>query len=114
MVCKGYEKSFKPQSESSCIGRSNLLVFTAVAANCRFNLWAIDIKGAYLQSNKVDRDIFVRPPPDIQKELRNCTVWKLIKPMYGLDDSGRKFYLKVKKILKNMDFDEMHEDNTFF
>ena len=34
--------------------------------------------------------------------------------MYGLDDSGRKFYLKVKEILLGMDFDEMHEDNAFF
>ena len=34
--------------------------------------------------------------------------------MYGLDDSGRKFYLKVKEILKGMNFEEMHEDNAFF
>ena len=34
--------------------------------------------------------------------------------MYGLDDSGRKFYLKVKEILSQMEFDEMYEDNAFF
>ena len=34
--------------------------------------------------------------------------------MYGLDDSGRKFYLKVKEILSEMEFDEMYEDNAFF
>ena len=34
--------------------------------------------------------------------------------MYGLDDSGRKFYLKVKEILLGMEFDKMHEDNAFF
>ena len=54
------------------------------------------------------------PPPDIQKEIGPDIVWKLNKPMYGLDDSGRKFYLKVKEILLGMDFDEMHEDNAFF
>ena len=32
--------------------------------------------------------------------------------MYGVDDSGRKFYLKVKEILKGMNFEEMHEDNA--
>ena len=63
LVCKGYQETFKPQSDSPTIGRSNLLVFTAVAANNKFHLWAIDIKGAYLQSNPLDRDIFVRPPP---------------------------------------------------
>ena len=34
--------------------------------------------------------------------------------MYGLDDSGRKFYLKVKEMLTDMEFDEMYEDNAFF
>ena len=114
LVCKGYEEEFKPQSDSPTIGRSNLLVFTAVAANCRFHIWTIDIKGAYLQSNKLDRDIFVKPPPDVQKTLEDGTVWKLNKPMYGLDDSGRKFYLKVKEILLGMNFAEMNEDNAFF
>ena len=69
LVCKGYEETLKPQSDSPTIGRSNLIVFTAVAANQRFHLWAIDIKGAYLQSNKLDRDIFISPPSDIRKLL---------------------------------------------
>ena len=114
LVCKGYEESLKPQSDSPTIGRSNLIVYTAVAANQKFHLWAIDIKGAYLQSNKLDRDIFIRPPPDIRKVEGEDIVWKLNKPMYGLDDSGRKFYLKVKEILTGLEFDEMYEDNAFF
>ena len=89
-------------------------MFTAVAANQKFNIWAIDIKGAYLQSNHLDRDIFIKPPPFVRKTLGEETVWKLNKPMYGLDDSGRKFYLKVKEILSKMNFDEMYEDNAFF
>ena len=63
LVCKGYEESLKPQSDSPTISRSNILVFSAIAANQKFHLWAIDIKGAYLQSNPLDRDIFIRPPP---------------------------------------------------
>ena len=114
LVCKGYEESLKPQSDSPTIGRSNLIVYTAVAANQNFHLWAIDIKGAYLQSNNLDRDIFISPPPDIRKTVGDDIVWKLNKPMYGLDDSGRKFYLKVKEILTEMEFDEMYEDNAFF
>ena len=114
LLCKGYEESLKPQSDSPTIGRSNLIVYTAVAANQKFHLWAIDIKGAYLQSNKLDRDIFIRPPPDIRKAEGEDIVWKLNKPMYGLDDSGRKFYLKVKEILTGLEFDEMYEDNAFF
>ena len=114
LVCKGYEESLKPQSDSPTIGRSNLIVYTAVAENQKFHLWATDIKGAYLQSNKLDRDIFIRPPPNIRKTIGDELFWKLNKPMYGLHDSGRKFCLKVKEILTEMEFDEMYEDNAFF
>ena len=114
LVCKGYQEEFQPQSDSPTIGRSNLLVFTAVAANNNFHIWAIDIKGAYLQSNPIDRDSFVRPPPDIQQTMDDDIVWKLNKPMYGLDDSGRKCYLKIKEILTEVKFEEMNEDNALF
>ena len=63
LCCKGYEETLKPQSDSPTISRSNILVFSAIAASQKFHLWAIDIKGAYLQSNILDRDIFIRPPP---------------------------------------------------
>ena len=56
----------------------------------------------------------MKPPPDIQKKIGDDIVWKLNKPMYGLNDSGRKFYLKIKEILKNMEFDEMNKDSAFF
>ena len=68
LCCKGYEETLKPQSDSPTISRSNILVFTAVAANQNFHLWAIDIKGAYLQSNVLDRDIFIRPPLTSRKK----------------------------------------------
>ena len=53
-------------------------------------------KPNYLQTNKLDREVFVRPPDDIKKEGK---IWKLLKPFYGLDDASRKFYLKVKEML---------------
>ena len=43
--------------------------------------------------------MYVRPPDDIKKEGK---IWKLLKPLYGLDDASRKFYLKVKETLKEL------------
>ena len=53
----------------------------------------MDIRAAFLQAKKLDREVFVRPPDDIKKE---DIIWKLLKPLYGLDDASRKFYSKVK------------------
>ena len=35
------------------------------------------------------------PPKDVQKE---GMLWKLKKPLYGLNDASRKFWLKVKEV----------------
>ena len=54
----------------------------------------MDIRAAFLQTKKLDREVFVRLPDYIKKEGK---ISKLLKPLYGLDDASRKFYLKVKK-----------------
>ena len=70
--------------------RESMKLFFAVAANQDFNLRSIYIKPAFLQARELDRDLFLMPPKDIRKE---GYVWKLKKPLYGLHDASRKFWL---------------------
>ena len=56
----------------------------------------IDISAAFLQADELQRDVYVRLPKDV------CTdgkIWKLLKPLYGLNDASRRFWLKVKSII---------------
>ena len=52
-------------------------VFFSVAANEDFELRKIYIRAACLQANKLDRDVFLKPPKGIKKEKN---IWKLKKP----------------------------------
>ena len=70
-------------------------LFFAVAANQDFKLRSIDKRAVFLQARELDRDIFLMPPKEIRKE---GYVWKLKKPLYGLNDASRKFWLKVKNL----------------
>ena len=45
------------------------------------------IKAAFLQGNKVDRDIFVIPPKDIRED---SIIWKLNKVAYRLSEGFDK------------------------
>merc|ERR1712089_62769 len=67
----------------------------AVAANSRFKLASVDIRAAFLQSKVLDRYVFVKPPSDVKKP---GWIWRLKKPLYGLDDASRKFWLCVKEV----------------
>ena len=70
----------------------------------------MDIRAAFLQAKKLDREVFVRPPNDIKKEGK---IWKLLKPLYGLDDASCKFYLKVKETLQELGLKTLPGDDAF-
>ena len=70
----------------------------AISANFGFKLALVDLRAAFLQSKIFDRDFYIEPPSDVKKP---GIVWKLKKPLYGLDDASRKFWLRVKDVFMN-------------
>ena len=69
-------------------------MLVAVAANSGFKLASVDIRAAFLQSKVLDRDVFIEPPIDVKNQ--GC-IWKLQKPLCGLDETSRKFWFCVKE-----------------
>ena len=91
--------------------RESLKLFFALAANQDFNLRSIDIRAAFLQAKNLEREIFLLPPKDVQKE---GIIWRLKKPLYGLNDASRKFWLKVKEVFKNFGLKKLVGDEALY
>ena len=53
----------------------------------------IDIKAAFLQGNKLDRDVHLKPPVEVESDGK---LWKLDKCLYGLSDASRVWYFSVR------------------
>ena len=83
-----------------------------MASNSRFQLASVDIRVAFLQSNVLDRDVFVEPPSDVKKQ---GWIWRLKKPLYGLDDASRQFCLCVNEVsLSELGFCTINGDKAFY
>ena len=62
----------------------------AIIATNTWELRAIDLKTAFLQGNKLIRDIYLKPPVEANCEIN--FVWKLKKCVYELSDTSLKWY----------------------
>ena len=69
-----------------------------------------DIKSAYLQGRKLERQIFVKPPPEAGVEGK---LWLLLQGAYGIMDGGRLFYLQMTDTLESLGCHRIHSDDAF-
>merc|ERR1711881_354432 len=111
LVAKGFQEIDQPQSDSPTAAKESFKLLMALCANLNFKIVSMDIRAAFLQAKTLDREVFVRPPKDIEKE---GVIWKLLKPLYGLDDASRKFYLKVKESLQKLKLKTLPGDDAVY
>ena len=110
LVARRFQETLKPQSDSPTVSKESFKTLMAITANSDFKLASVDIRAAFLQSRTLDRDVFMLPPPDIKKPVM---IWKLKKPLYGLDDALGKFWLRVKEVLKTIGLKVMEGHEAF-
>jgi hypothetical protein len=71
---------------ATTLKQSSVRLLLALSALPGFEIWRMDVRKAYLQAaSDLKRDIFIRP--DVL-ELTQDELLKVIKPLYGLSDSG--------------------------
>ena len=83
-----------PRSDSLTAAKDSMKVFLTITANERFEMKSLDVTSAFLQGSPLERNIFVAPPEERNKD---GIIWKLKKSCYGLYDASRKWFLAVKE-----------------
>lgn len=75
----------------------NLLL--SVAEILKFQIEDVDIKGAYLQSGQIERNIYVRPPFEVN--IARGKIWLLRKLLDWIAKVGRQWALTFKNWMLN-------------
>ena len=101
LVVRGFqEQNQSIEVESPTVFKNTLKVVLAIAANQQWQLTTIDIKAAFLQGNKIERNVYVIPPKEAHVE--KGYLWRLRKTVYGLNDAARAWFISVKGLLINL------------
>ena len=70
----------------------------------------LDIKSVFLQGQPINRNIFLKPPPEVD----TINLWKLLVTVYGLYDAPRAWYHKVKEVLEKVRGRKSKFDDAIF
>ena len=96
LVERGFEELDVNHVDSPTGDKCSLRIMLALSKANNWKVESIDIKAAFLQSQELDRIVFIKPPKELK---RTGIIWRLNKPAYGLCDSSRNWYISLKEFL---------------
>ena len=111
LCLRGFQETNVPRSDSPTASREMVKVALAVAANEGWKAESLDVTAAFLQGSKLEREVFVEPPPEMKTDGE---IWRLNKAGYGLYDSARLWYLKVVNYLEENGMDQVTGDEATY
>ena len=99
LVARGFEEDTSHiRTDSPTISKECLRLVSAIAVAHKWKIHSLDVTAAFLQGFAIDRDVFLVPPAEAK--ISNV-LWKLKKPVYGLSDASRAWYLKASEEIKS-------------
>ncbi|GFS49924.1 retrovirus-related Pol polyprotein from transposon TNT 1-94 [Trichonephila clavipes] len=101
------------ESYSPVVNIESFRLLIALAAELKLNVNFFDVETAYLYGD-LEETVYVLPPPGYEKLIGEDKVCKLKKSIYGLPQSGRNWYMKIKGELENFGLKQLASDNCVF
>ena len=85
--------------------------FFPIALIQGFVLRSTDIRAAFLQDKCLDREVFLDLLKDVRKDRM---LWRLRRPLFGLNNSSSKLWLKVNEFYSNIGQQRLEGYEAFF
>ena len=112
LVARGFEEELEENvaTESPTCSKEALRLAITIMLMKKWTCHTIDIKTAFLQGQRINREVFLQPPP----EFFCGKVWKLRKTVYGLNDAARAWYETVRNELMRLGMRASKYDPAMF
>ena len=99
-------------TDSPTVNKITWKLLLTIAASQGLEVDTQDITRAFLQTEKISREIYVRAPIEANVDKGKC--WRLLRPAYGLVDSSRSFFLRLAKGFREEGFKALTFDPATF
>ena len=103
-----YEETFSPT-----LRMESLRMLLALAAHFRYEIEQMDVPDAYLKGD-LKETIYMKIPDGYDIPNSENQVLRLLRPLYGLKQSGREWNAKAKGLFRSMGFMAINSDCCVF
>ena len=118
VVARGFTQQFEIDyflTYSPVTKTSTILTLIALGSANGFIFKSIDVSNAYVQADPMEEEIYITPPPGwVEFGGPTCAALRVIRPLYGLKQSGRHWYQAHSKFLTNYGFHKSILDPCLF
>ena len=90
---------------------ATLRILFAIAAVKRWHVHQLDVKTAYLYG-EIDAEIYIEPPQGYETEYNH--IWRLLKSLYGLKQSGRCWHKCLHEWIMTRGFTRSNADPCLY
>ena len=101
LCARGDLEKVEIRTDSPTTSKASIRLTLTIAASQKWVLHSLDFTSAFLQGTDLEREVFLKPPPDV-RERKPGVVWRLVKRIYGLKDASRGWYLELSNYLQEL------------
>lgn len=98
--------------ESPTVNKISVKILVTLAVSQGWDIRSCDVERAFLQTENITREVFVKPPAEMN--LPRNKVLQLKRTAYGLVDASRSFFLKQAREFKEAGFYPLSMDPALF
>jgi len=116
LVAKGYTqtKGINYNEVFALVARWDIVrIVLAVAAQEGWNVYQLDVKGAFLYG-ELKEEVYVNQPKGFIKHGEEDKVYKLNKALYGLKQAPRTWFSRIESYFQKEGFTKSRHDYTLF
>ena len=95
---KDREKEYIVHTSRTIRHKNIRIMLTITASLDEYTIWLQDVTQAYIQGYDLQRDVYITPSDEFK--LPKDMYLKLLKPLYGLSESGHSWFQKYTNFLK--------------
>ncbi|MCH2677777.1 MAG: hypothetical protein MKZ73_05895, partial [Alphaproteobacteria bacterium] len=112
LCARGFQETLTEDVAANTAALDTMRVLFSLSPIMQWDFGNIDVSRAFFQSNKLERDVYMKPPPGAETDPE--IVWKALKPIYGLCDSVKNWQLTVIEWFREVGAKPAEADQAVF